>query len=129
MQTVIERYADILGTLERSGARIRRTSPTTAMAQCPAHADREPSLSIRVGEKAVLLHCHAGCEPADILDVLALRYSDLWPDDGVIRPATRATWKAYQAAVNQLNDRDHQRPPSSPTTPATAPAPTRRRHR
>lgn len=38
--------------------------------RCPAHDDREPSLSIRDGDRSVLLRCFTGCEPADILKVL-----------------------------------------------------------
>ncbi len=35
------------------------------MARCPAHADREPSLSIRDGDgNKVLVRCHAGCDQA-----------------------------------------------------------------
>jgi hypothetical protein len=35
------------------------------MARCPAHDDREPSLSIRQGEDGkVLVRCDAGCEQA-----------------------------------------------------------------
>jgi len=35
------------------------------MARCPAHDDREPSLSIRdADDSKVLVHCHAGCDHA-----------------------------------------------------------------
>jgi len=44
--------------------------------RCPAHRDRDPSLSIRDGETAPLLKCHAGCANADIID--ALKASPLW---------------------------------------------------
>ena len=37
------------------------------MCLCPAHADRSPSLSVRVGHTRLLFKCFAGC---DILDVL-----------------------------------------------------------
>src|SRR3546814_18367858 len=37
-----------------------------AMCRCPAHADGKASLSIRVGERAVLFHCFSGC-PADAI--------------------------------------------------------------
>jgi len=47
------------------------------MARCPAHDDREPSLSIAVGrDHKVLLHCHAGCDQARVID--ALRARGLW---------------------------------------------------
>lgn len=38
-----------------------------ALCPCPAHADSTPSLSIRQGNKGLLVHCFAGCEPEDIL--------------------------------------------------------------
>lgn len=38
-----------------------------ALCCCPAHDDRRPSLSIRQGHKGILVHCFAGCEPADVL--------------------------------------------------------------
>ncbi|HTU12136.1 MAG TPA: toprim domain-containing protein [Allosphingosinicella sp.] len=41
------------------------------LCRCPAHADRRPSLSIRPGRARLLLHCFAGCAPADILRALA----------------------------------------------------------
>lgn len=37
------------------------------MCRCPVHADRSPSLSVRVGDTNLLFHCFAGCETADIL--------------------------------------------------------------
>jgi DNA primase len=38
-----------------------RRSGSSWMAKCPAHEDRNPSLSIREVDGKVLLHCHAGC--------------------------------------------------------------------
>lgn len=42
-------------------------SGNRAMCHCPAHDDRTPSLSIRQGEKTILVHCFAGCTGADVL--------------------------------------------------------------
>jgi hypothetical protein len=54
------------------------------MARCPAHDDREPSLSISDGEDGkVLVHCHAGCEQADLIAVLRSR--GLWEEKGYRR--------------------------------------------
>lgn len=39
----------------------------TAMCLCPAHADREPSLSIRQGDRGILVTCFAGCSREDVL--------------------------------------------------------------
>ena len=46
--------------------------------RCPAHDDRRPSLSIRNGEHGILLKCHAGCAPGDIIAIL--RQRGLWPE-------------------------------------------------
>ncbi|MEJ1157373.1 DUF7146 domain-containing protein [Prosthecomicrobium sp. N25] len=47
------------------------------LARCPAHDDRDPSLSIREGRGGkVLVHCHAGCTQADV--VAALEARGLW---------------------------------------------------
>ncbi len=38
-----------------------------AMCLCPAHADATPSLSVRQGQRSILVHCFAGCDNADVL--------------------------------------------------------------
>ncbi len=49
-------------------------------ARCPAHDDRQASLSISTGDDGrVLLHCHAGCEPEAIVGKVGLRMADLMP--------------------------------------------------
>jgi hypothetical protein len=50
------------------------------IARCPAHEDRNPSLSIgENGDGVVLLHCHAGCSVEKILAELRLELHDLYP--------------------------------------------------
>jgi hypothetical protein len=52
-------------------------------ARCPAHDDREPSLSIDVGDDGkVLVHCHAGCDFTAIVAALGLQATDLFSDHG-----------------------------------------------
>lgn len=47
---------------------------------CPAHADRNPSLSIRGGDNGgIVLHCHAGCEQAAVVAALGIGMADLFP--------------------------------------------------
>ncbi|WP_239807340.1 DUF7146 domain-containing protein [Croceicoccus hydrothermalis] len=41
------------------------------MARCPAHDDRTPSLSVSLGQKAILFHCFAGCDQQSVLAALA----------------------------------------------------------
>ena len=49
-------------------------------AKCPAHNDREPSLSIKEGvDGRTLLHCHAGCSTDNVLHSLGLTHRDLFP--------------------------------------------------
>src|SRR4029077_14921045 len=44
------------------------------MARCPAHDDREPSLSIREAEDGkILVHCHAGCDQEQVIAALRSR--------------------------------------------------------
>lgn len=38
-----------------------------AMCLCPAHADRTPSLSVRIGHTSLLFKCFAGCRPDAVL--------------------------------------------------------------
>lgn len=41
------------------------------IAQCPAHSDRTPSLSIReTDDGKVLLYCHAGCDYRDVRNAI-----------------------------------------------------------
>lgn len=49
-------------------------------ARCPAHDDRNPSLSVREGNDGrILLKCHAGCETAAVVGALGLSLGDLMP--------------------------------------------------
>ena len=51
------------------------------MARCPAHDDREPSLSIRDADNGkVLVRCHAGCDQRDV--IAALRSRGAWETAG-----------------------------------------------
>lgn len=70
------------------------------MARCPAHDDREPSLSIQHADDGkVLVHCHAGCDQKWV--IATLRSRGLWTDNGP-RPFARP---APRAALNDRPDR------------------------
>ena len=49
-------------------------------ARCPAHEDRSPSLSIRITDDKLLVHCFSGCAPDDILAAVGLTWRDLFSD-------------------------------------------------
>ena len=53
-----------------------RRSGADWIAKCPAHDDKNPSLSIRDADGKVLLHCHAGCTQGDVID--ALKAHGVW---------------------------------------------------
>ena len=51
------------------------------IAQCPAHDDRSPSLSVKEAEDGrLLIHCHAGCGANDVIASLGLEFDDLYPE-------------------------------------------------
>ena len=60
------------------------------MACCPAHDDRNPSLSIsETSDAKVLVHCHRGCDQETVISVLRAR--GLWPEKGTrlrLRPVS-----------------------------------------
>jgi len=55
-------------------------------ARCPAHEDREPSLSVTQVEDRVLVYCHAGCSYDAVLKALGLKKSDLFVHSVVSSP-------------------------------------------
>ncbi|WP_346767324.1 AAA family ATPase [Streptomyces sp. C1-2] len=65
----------VLDALSSRGCNVRGKS-----AQCPAHEDRAPSLSIgrRKDGNGVVLNCHAGCAPEDVVAALGLTMQDLF---------------------------------------------------
>ncbi len=46
--------------------------------RCPAHDDQKASLSIREGDKGLLLYCHAGCDTSKVLQTLNVELEDLF---------------------------------------------------
>lgn len=51
-------------------------------ARCPAHEDSDPSLSIKVEDDRLLLHCHAGCDFDNVLAALDITARDLFSSNG-----------------------------------------------
>ncbi len=51
------------------------------MARCPAHEDRNASLSIKVTDDRILLHCHANCDTTAVVNSVGLQMSDLMLDE------------------------------------------------
>jgi 5S rRNA maturation endonuclease (ribonuclease M5) len=94
-------YERLITALEQHGSSVCRNTDE-ATAQCPAHDDRNPSLSLRAIEGQALVHCFAGCDTGSVLGALGLQMADLYDnregaryryDDGrlVIRSHDRDT--------------------------------------
>jgi hypothetical protein len=49
-------------------------------ATCPAHEDRNPSLSIKLGDRGILIRCWAGCSLSEICQAIGLSESELFFD-------------------------------------------------
>lgn len=58
---------------------------------CPAHNDKQASLTITKGRKCTLFHCHAGCTLEDILSAAGLEKKDTFYDS----EPQRSNWRAY----------------------------------
>lgn len=56
-----QKLVDLVGALGGTWHR------NVATCRCPAHTDKTPSLSLRQGDRGILVTCFAGCDPADIL--------------------------------------------------------------
>lgn len=62
-----------------------------AQCRCPAHEDKQASLTITKGRKCTLFHCHAGCSLERILTAAGLSKKDTFYDT----ESVKANWRAY----------------------------------
>lgn len=72
-------FSRFLSALRDKGLQVQELEGR-AMAQCPAHNDGRPSLSLRPIEGSVLVYCMAGCHTADVVESAGLAMSDLFDD-------------------------------------------------
>jgi len=79
----------VVAALRDAGCHVQSAGRDRYEAQCPAHDDRDPSLSVGRGSKGepkAVVYCHAGCTTGDILDALHLEpkalFADYVPDGG-----------------------------------------------
>ena len=80
---------------------------TYGTARCPAHDDREPSLSVRDGvDGEPVFNCFVGCDWRDIKDML--RTSGLLPERRNDPPARSRRYRTPNAPKPRPNDIDQQ---------------------
>jgi len=76
-----------------------RSSGAGYIARCPAHDDKNPSLSLSLVNGKLLVHCHAGCDQGVIIG--ALKAMGLWPrNEGM--PRTIAACYDYTDDAGRL---------------------------
>ncbi len=101
-------------TLEIVGRLNAKTSDKGKwLAQCPAHDDRRPSLSIREGdERRVLLRCFAGCSIERIVSALGITIHDLFESRASsialqtrTRPKVADLYEALEIEVKRYRER------------------------
>ena len=58
---------------------------------CPAHDDSSPSLSLRDGDRGLLVHCFAGCAPGDVYAAIRRKGCKLDPGNTAREPVKGST--------------------------------------
>lgn len=76
-------YERLRAALQHHGSKVENAGADRFMAQCPAHDDGRPSLSVRRGDRCTLVYCFAGCDTAAIMDALGLTTRDLYDADKI----------------------------------------------
>lgn len=93
--------------------RVRRSGDGW-IAQCPAHQDRSPSLSIREGDRKILLHCFAGCPVEDVCLAIGINIRDLFSDSIPANkpepPIVRAVARELAGFRSRLTPANRERP-------------------
>jgi hypothetical protein len=93
--------AELLSRLEG----VKQTG-TGWTALCPAHDDRCPSLSIKIGEEGrTLLRCHAGCATEDVVAAAGLQMRDLFVENGAAPPTLREALEPIsRSVIGEMHD-------------------------
>ncbi|MDE3023191.1 MAG: DNA primase [Pseudomonadota bacterium] len=61
--------------------KVKRTGRESWIACCPAHSDKNPSMTITEKDDGrVLVHCFAGCSVDSILGAVGMTFDDLFPE-------------------------------------------------
>lgn len=85
----------VLSALKSHGVQVKK-SGTGYKCRCPAHDDRNPSLSIGIGDDGkVLIKCFAGCSLNEVCNSIGLRTSDLFSTDSDTERPNRARPKSF----------------------------------
>ena len=86
--------------LRSQGKKVEKKAGGGFMAQCPAHDDGRPSLSIDQEGERVLAHCFAGCGFEEIRDSLGLRHDD---SNMLLDHAAASRLREYVSTVDKVD--------------------------
>jgi len=70
---------------------VKKRYQDKAQCKCPAHDDKQASLTVTKGRDSVLIHCHAGCSIENVLSAAGLKKSDLFYQEN----RAGSIWQAY----------------------------------
>ena len=80
-----------------------RQSKDGLMCLCPAHNDKNPSLSITEKDGKILVFCHAGCSQDQVID--ALKSRNLWPiKQAELKARIQESEKKVQVNLDRIAD-------------------------
>jgi len=80
----------LIEAIQAAGRQVKATGQDAWIAQCPAHEDGRPSLSIRKGRGRALVYCFAGCDADSIAGAVGLKLEDLFDDPKGVKYTYRA---------------------------------------
>ena len=96
----------MIETLLNQLDKVKRTGDGKWLACCPAHDDSDPSMSIReMADGRILIHCFAGCTPAEIMASVGLSMTDLFPDGPIYHRSKSLLPKEHRDAEALYKDR------------------------
>lgn len=65
---------------------VRKSGDNRYSARCPAHDDRQNSLSVAMGNKGILVRCFAGCDFTDVARAVGMAPTDFFEEQLDARP-------------------------------------------
>lgn len=80
---------------------VKEVAPDRWMCRCPAHKDKTPSLSVRVKDGKLLVHCFVGCETTSVLEAVGLTWQDLYDEAWAARDVAGKTLKVDPFALER----------------------------
>jgi hypothetical protein len=86
---------DFLSRLQK----VKKTGPNNWLACCPAHDDKNPSLTVATGDNGgIVVKCFPGCSFEEIISSLGLQAHELMPERPEGREFVRGMKRPFPAA-------------------------------